>query len=78
MGSIRIIITNDNNNKTLFNNVNHFIIIDKFYKQGRHKNEDLNELVNLEKSSRTSFRGEYWLNDSFRTINVGIIFVHIH
>ncbi|CAK8576128.1 unnamed protein product [Lathyrus sativus] len=71
MGSTRTVITNDNNNNTLFNNnnVNHFSIVDKFYKQGHHENEELNELVNLEGTSRTNFGGEYLLNDSFGTVN---------
>ncbi|XP_058735010.1 zinc finger protein BALDIBIS-like [Vicia villosa] len=74
MGSTRTVITNDNNNNnndTLFNNVNHFSIVDKFYKQGHHhhESEDLNELVNLEGSSRSNFGGEYALNDSFGTVN---------
>lgn len=75
MGSTRTVITNDddnnnNNSNTLFNNVNNFSIVEKFYKQGHHENEDLNELVNLEGGSRTSFGGEYLLNDSFGTVNV--------
>ncbi|CAI8616459.1 unnamed protein product [Vicia faba] len=73
MGSARTVITNvnnNNNNNTLFNNVNHFSIVDKFYKQGHHhESEDLNELVNLEGSSRTNFGGDqYALHDSFGTV----------
>lgn len=74
MGSTRTIITNDNN--TVFNNLNHFHIVNevqKFYNK-QCESEELNKLVNLEgNNSSTNLGGGYLLNDSNSNNMFGIV-----